>query len=89
MRVEKYGAFGQVFLPGKLKFKLRDGDRAVYIGTMRYHRDVYNGITKVELINEYDQDIDRVSEEIRQFAEGAASNTHPIMEKGFTPGVLP
>lgn len=43
---------GQLRLPGRLKFKIASGDRAVYIGTIRYHRDEYNGITKVELIDD-------------------------------------
>lgn len=45
----------QLKLPGRLKYTLVAGDRAVYIGTLRYHRDDYNAITKVELLNDFDQ----------------------------------
>ena len=43
----------QLNLPGGLKYTLMPDDRAVYVGTIRYHRDDYNAITKVELINDY------------------------------------
>ncbi|MGH8727367.1 MAG: hypothetical protein ACREV9_04240 [Burkholderiales bacterium] len=42
-------------LPGGIKFKIGAADRAVYLGTIRYHRDAYNGITDVEFIDEYEQ----------------------------------
>lgn len=40
-------------LPGGLKFQVKPDDRAVYIGTIRYHRDDFNSITKIEMINDY------------------------------------
>ena len=43
----------QMNLPGGLKYRIKSDDRAVYVGTIRYHRDDYNAITKVELIDEY------------------------------------
>lgn len=43
-----------VYLPGGLKVSVTPNDRAVYIGTLRYHRNEFFEITKVELIDEYD-----------------------------------
>lgn len=43
----------QLNMPGGLKYTLKPDDRAVYVGTLRYHRDDYNAITKVEVINDY------------------------------------
>lgn len=43
----------QLNLPGGAVFNLRSGDKAVYIGTLRYHRDIYNTITKVEYVDDY------------------------------------
>ncbi len=41
-------------LPGGLKLNYRESDKAIYIGTIRYHRDEFNGIKKVEILAEYD-----------------------------------
>jgi hypothetical protein len=43
----------QVRLPGNVVYKIRPEDKAIYIGTLRYHRDEYNGIKNVEYIDEY------------------------------------
>jgi hypothetical protein len=43
----------QLNLPGGIKYTLKPDDRAVYIGTIRYYRDDYNAITKVDLINDH------------------------------------
>lgn len=40
-------------LPGGIKYTLNNNDRAVYVGTLRYHRDDYNTITKVEVVNDF------------------------------------
>lgn len=39
--------------PGGLKVALKPGDRAAYIGTLRYHRDEFFEITKVSIMDEY------------------------------------
>ncbi len=49
------GAMDRIVLPGGLKYAIRASDKAVYIGTFRYHRDDYNAITKVDLVNEFDK----------------------------------
>lgn len=43
----------RLILPGGLKYAIGPADKAVYIGTLRYHRDDYNAITKVDLLNEF------------------------------------
>ncbi len=44
----------RAYFPGRLKVALRPGDRAVYIGTLRYHRDEFFEITKVAVVDEYE-----------------------------------
>ena len=39
--------------PGGLKVALKAGERAVYIGTLRYHRDEFFEITSVVVVDEY------------------------------------
>ena len=39
--------------PGGLWVALKPGDRAVYIGTLRYHRDEFFEITRVDVVDEY------------------------------------
>ena len=43
----------QLNLPGGIKYTVKPDDRAVYVGTIRYHRDDYNAITKIEVIDDY------------------------------------
>lgn len=43
----------QKHFPGGLKYSLNSADKAIYVGTIKYHRDEFNAITKVELLNEY------------------------------------
>lgn len=42
----------QLWFPGGYYFDVPRGARAVYIGTLRYTRNDFNTITKVEIINE-------------------------------------
>lgn len=35
----------EIKLPGGVKYSVTPTDRAIYLGTIRYHRDVYNEIT--------------------------------------------
>lgn len=39
----------QAWLPGGLKVDVKPGDKAVYMGTIRYHRNEFMDITKVEI----------------------------------------
>ncbi len=49
------GVMDRILLPGGLKYAIRASDKAVYIGTFRYHRDDYNAITKVDLLNDFER----------------------------------
>jgi len=42
-----------LYLPAGFKVDIRKDDRAVYIGTIRYYRDEFSGITKIEVIDDY------------------------------------
>jgi hypothetical protein len=41
--------------PGGMQVAVRPGDRAVYIGTLRYHRDEFFEISRVVVVDEYAQ----------------------------------
>lgn len=43
---------GRLWFPGGYYFDVPSGAQAVYIGTLRYHRNDFNVITKVEVIDE-------------------------------------
>ena len=43
------------YLPGGLKLNYSKKDKAIYIGTIEFHRNDYDEITKVKLIDEYTQ----------------------------------
>ncbi|WP_205959719.1 hypothetical protein [Ramlibacter humi] len=44
----------RLVFPGGLYFDVPAGARAVYVGTVRYHRNDFNRITRVEVIDERD-----------------------------------
>jgi len=43
----------RVRFPGGLRVALKPGDHAVYIGTLRYHRDEFFEITRMDVVDEY------------------------------------
>ena len=43
----------RAYLPGGLKIDIRPGDKAVYIGTIKYYRNEYFDITKAEINDEF------------------------------------
>jgi hypothetical protein len=43
----------RVYFPGGLHVAVKPGDRAVYIGTLRYHRDEFFEITRVTVADDY------------------------------------
>ncbi|MFQ5760142.1 MAG: hypothetical protein ACE5HM_04115 [Acidiferrobacterales bacterium] len=49
------GVMDRIVLPGGLKYAIRASDKAVYIGTFRYHRADYNAITKLDLLNDFER----------------------------------
>ncbi len=45
----------RAYFPGGLKVSLKPGDRAVYVGTVQYHRNEFFEITKASIIDDYDR----------------------------------
>jgi hypothetical protein len=43
----------ELLFPAPLAVDIRPGDRALYIGTLRLHRDEFHEVTKVELLDQY------------------------------------
>jgi len=43
----------RVYLPGGFQVAARPGDRALYIGTLRYQRDEFFEITRVTVVDDY------------------------------------
>ena len=43
----------RVWLPGGFVVEPQPGDRAVYMGTIRYHRNEFFDLTKVEIVDEF------------------------------------
>ena len=45
----------KAYFPGGFQVAAKPGDRAVYIGTLRYHRDEFFEISRVVVVDEYAQ----------------------------------
>jgi hypothetical protein len=45
----------RAYFPGGLKVSLQPGDKAVYIGTVRYQRDEFWNFTKVAIVDDYER----------------------------------
>jgi hypothetical protein len=74
-----HGPPDQAYFPGGLKADIRPGDKAVYIGTIRYYRDDFFEVTHIEVIDDYE----RVNNDfIEQFGDG-----HPLRKTLLTPVV--
>ncbi|WP_019139983.1 hypothetical protein [Noviherbaspirillum massiliense] len=43
----------EILLPVPIEFDIRPGDKAIYVGTWRFHRDEFNEVTKAELVDQY------------------------------------
>jgi len=48
-------AADKVYFPGGLKITVRPGDNAVYIGTLRYHRDEFFHFPRYGVVDDYEQ----------------------------------
>jgi hypothetical protein len=72
-----YGMPDQAYFPGGLKADIRPGDKAVYIGTIRYHRNEFFEVTDAEIVDDYE----RVNAEFKmQFGE-----QHPLRKALLNP----
>lgn len=45
---------GKIYFPGGLKVSIKPGDKAVYIGTVQYHRNEFFEVTKVSIVDDYE-----------------------------------
>jgi hypothetical protein len=45
----------KAYFPGGLRVSLRSGDKAVYVGTVRYYRDEFWNFSKVTIVDDYDR----------------------------------
>ncbi|HSD96809.1 MAG TPA: hypothetical protein VLB06_06660 [Sulfuricaulis sp.] len=45
----------RAYFPGGLKVSLKPGDKAVYVGTVRYHRNEFFEVTKAAIVDDYDR----------------------------------
>lgn len=45
----------RAYFPGGLKVSIKPGDKAVYIGTVQYHRNEFFEVTKVTIVDDYDR----------------------------------
>lgn len=43
----------ELLIPGPVEFDVRPGDRSIYVGTLRLHRDEFHSVTKAEIIDDY------------------------------------
>jgi hypothetical protein len=43
----------ELWLPLRLEFDIRPGDRALYVGTWRARRDEFNEVTSVQVVDQY------------------------------------
>jgi hypothetical protein len=44
----------RIEIPGGLRYDIRPGDKAIYVGTLRLHRDEFNEVIKADLVDEYE-----------------------------------
>ncbi len=45
----------RAYFPGGLKVSIKPGDKAVYVGTVQYHRNEFFEVTKVVIVNDYER----------------------------------
>ncbi len=44
----------RAYFPGGMKVSIKPGDKAVYIGTVQYHRNEFFEVTKVAIVDDYE-----------------------------------
>jgi hypothetical protein len=45
----------RAYFPGGLKASLKPGDKAVYVGTVQYHRNEFFEVTKAAIVDDYER----------------------------------
>lgn len=53
LEFSRYGNSGKIWLPTWFKVDIKAGDKAIYIGKLKYTRDDFNSVTNIELIDDY------------------------------------
>lgn len=48
-------SMSRVYFPGGLKASIKSGDKAIYIGTVQYHRNEFFDISKVTVVDDYER----------------------------------
>lgn len=43
----------ELLIPAPVEFDIRPGDKAIYVGTWRLHRDEFNEVTRAQLLDQY------------------------------------
>lgn len=43
----------EIVIPTPIEFDIKPTDKAIYVGTWRYHRDEFNEVTKAEILDQY------------------------------------
>jgi hypothetical protein len=53
----EFGNYGsnKAYFPGGLRVALKPGDKAVYIGTVRYQRDEFWNFKKISIVDDYER----------------------------------
>jgi hypothetical protein len=44
----------ELLLPGPIEFDIHPADKAIYVGTLRLHRDEFHEVTKAEIYDHFD-----------------------------------
>ena len=44
----------RIEIPGGLRYDIRPGDEAIYVGTLRLRRDEFNEVIKADIVDEYE-----------------------------------
>lgn len=50
---KRTGGQTELLIPAPIEFDMKSGDKAIYIGTLRLHRDEFHEVTKAEIIDQY------------------------------------
>lgn len=45
----------RAYFPGGMKVSIKPGDKAVYVGTVQYHRNEFFDVTKVAILDDYER----------------------------------
>ncbi len=58
-----------MYFPGKYLLEIPFGCNVAYLGKIKYHRDIYNAITKIEVIDDFDSTLQEMQEKYKMKVE--------------------